>query len=97
MPDDLTEKVITTLASVKHIPREQIKPESSLAELGFDSLDTISMLFELETAFQVSIPDESARSIRYVHEIVDGIRTLQAAGPANPIAPVTPAGPAPAN
>jgi acyl carrier protein len=82
MPDDLAEKVITILSSVKHIPREQIKPESSLVDLGFDSLDTISMLFELETAFNVSIPDESARSIRYVHEIVDGIRALQSAAPA---------------
>ena len=81
MPDDLAERVITTLASVKHIPREQIKLESSLADLGFDSLDTISMLFELETTFNVSIPDERARTIRYVHEIVDGIRKLQAAAP----------------
>jgi acyl carrier protein len=93
MPDELTEKVITTLAAVKHIPREQIKPESSLAELGFDSLDTISMLFELETAFQISIPDESARSIRYVHEIVDGIRILRATSPAKPIEPVKHLGP----
>jgi acyl carrier protein len=84
MPDDLAEKVITTLASVKHIPREQIKLESSLADLGFDSLDTISMLFELETNFNVAIPDESARSIRYVYEIVDGIRALQAAPSATP-------------
>lgn len=81
MPDELAEKVITILSTVKYIPREQIKLESSLADLGFDSLDTISMLFELESAFNVSIPDESARSIRYVHEIVDGIRTLQAAAP----------------
>jgi acyl carrier protein len=84
MPDDLAEKVLTTLASVKHIPREQIKLESSLADLGFDSLDTISMLFELETNFNVAIPDESARSIRYVYEIVDGIRALQAAPSATP-------------
>lgn len=82
MPDDLAEKVITILSTVKHIPREQIKLESSLVDLGFDSLDTISMLFELETAFNVSIPDERARSIRYVHEIVDGVRALQAATPA---------------
>jgi acyl carrier protein len=81
MPDELAEKVITILSNVKHIPREKITMESSLVDLGFDSLDTISMLFELETAFNVSIPDESARSIRYVHEIVDGIRTLQAAPP----------------
>jgi len=97
MPDDLTEKVITTLASVKHIPREQIKPESSLAELGFDSLDTISMLFELETAFQISIPDENARSIRYVRETVEGIRTLQAAGPSKPAEPATYSGTPSAN
>ncbi|HXQ98213.1 MAG TPA: acyl carrier protein [Candidatus Limnocylindrales bacterium] len=92
MPDELAEKVIGILASVKHIPREKITLQNSLAELGFDSLDTISMLFELENAFQVSIPDESARSIRYVHEIVDGIRTLQSAGPSKP-----PAEPLPTN
>ncbi len=78
MPEDLAEKVISILASVKHIPREKITLESSLADLGFDSLDTISMLFELESAFQISIPDDKARSIRYVHEIVSGIRTLLA-------------------
>jgi acyl carrier protein len=84
MSDCLAEKVITTLASVKHIPREQIKLESSLADLGFDSLDTISLLFELETNFNVVIPDESAQSIRYVYEIVDGIRELQANPSATP-------------
>jgi acyl carrier protein len=87
MPDELAEKVITILSTVKHIPREKITMESSLVDLGFDSLDTISMLFELETAFNVSIPDESARSIRYVHEIVDGIRTLQTAAPPAAAAP----------
>ena len=76
MPDELAEKVISILASVKHIPREKITLESSLADLGFDSLDTISMLFELESVFQVSIPDEKARGIRNVHEIVSGIRAL---------------------
>jgi acyl carrier protein len=80
MPDEIEEKVIATLASVKHIPKEKITLESSLQELGFDSLDTISMLFELESAFQISIPDDKARSIRYVHEIVAGIRTLMADG-----------------
>ena len=38
MPEDLAEKVISILASVKHIPREKITLESSLADLGFDSL-----------------------------------------------------------
>jgi acyl carrier protein len=85
MSDPLADKVIAILAAVKHIPQDKITVDSSLVELGFDSLDTISMLFELENAFQISIPDESARNIRTVREIVDGIRTLQAAPP--PLAP----------
>ncbi len=89
MSDPLAEKVIATLAAVKHIPPEKITLDSSLAELGFDSLDTISMLFELENAFQISIPDESARSIRHVREIVEGIRALQAAPPPPPPAPAS--------
>jgi acyl carrier protein len=76
--DELADKVMAIVASVKHIPIEQVKIDSSLIDLGFDSLDTITLLFELENAFQVSIPDESARTIRYIQEIVDGIRTLQA-------------------
>jgi acyl carrier protein len=82
--DSIEEKVISTLASVKHIPEESISIESSLADLGFDSLDTISLLFELENAFQISIPDDRARSIRTVREIVEGVRFLKSAPPADP-------------
>jgi acyl carrier protein len=77
MPDAIEEKVISTLASVRHIPSEKITIGSSLADLGFDSLDTMTLLFELENAFQISIPDEQARSIRTVREIVEGVRALK--------------------
>lgn len=76
MSDPIADKVISLVASVKHIPTEKVTLESSLADLGFDSLDTISLLFELESAFQVSIPDDKARSIRSVNEIVAGIHLL---------------------
>jgi acyl carrier protein len=84
MPDSIEEQVISTLAAVKHIPPEKITIDSSLAELGFDSLDTISLLFELENTFQISVPDDRARSIRTVREIVDGVRSLKESTPANP-------------
>jgi acyl carrier protein len=82
--DSIEEQVISTLATVKHIPQESITLDSSLADLGFDSLDTISLLFELENAFQISIPDERARSIRTVREIVDGVRFLKSNPPPSP-------------
>jgi acyl carrier protein len=76
--DQLTEKVLTTLASVKHIPRERIFLESSLQGLGFDSLDRVTMLFEIEKQFQISVSDEDARSIQTVSDIVQGVARLVA-------------------
>jgi acyl carrier protein len=77
MPDSaVEEKVIATLASVKRIPVEQIKPDSSLQDLGVDSLDTFTLLFELESKFNISIPDDEARTIRTVSDIVAGVQRI---------------------
>ncbi|HXZ14173.1 MAG TPA: acyl carrier protein [Candidatus Sulfotelmatobacter sp.] len=81
MSDAVAEKVIATLASVKRIPAEKITLETNLQELGIDSLDVFTLLFELENAFKISIPDDDVRSIRSVNDIVEGIRKLIAAAP----------------
>ena len=74
--DPLSEQVQATLAAVKHLPQDKISLESSLAELGLDSLDTITLLFELEKHFHVSISDEQVRSLRTVRDIVENVRRL---------------------
>ncbi len=81
MPDAVAEKVISTLASVKRIPAENIKLDTNLQEMGIDSLDVFTLLFELENAFKISIPDDDVRSIRTVNDIVDGIKKILAAAP----------------
>lgn len=78
MADEIESKVLAALASAKHLPPEKVSMESSLEELGIDSLDTINLLFELEDEFKVSIPDEEARSIHNARQIVEGIRKLVA-------------------
>jgi acyl carrier protein len=81
MPDSaVEEKVIATLASVKRIPVEQIKLDSSLQDLGVDSLDTFTLLFELEGKFNISIPDDEARNIRTVSDIVAGVQRILDSG-----------------
>lgn len=37
---------------------EPIRPEHRLAELGLDSLGTVSMLLDVEEGFDISVPDE---------------------------------------
>jgi acyl carrier protein len=81
MADAVAEKVIATLASVKRIPAEKITMDSNLQELGIDSLDVFTLLFELENAFKISIPDDDVRSIKSVSDIVAGVKKILAAAP----------------
>jgi acyl carrier protein len=81
MPDAVAEKVISTLASVKRVPVEGIKLDTNLQEMGIDSLDVFTLLFELENTFKISIPDDDVRSIRTVNDIVNGIKKILAAAP----------------
>ena len=81
MSDAVAEKVISTLASVKRIPADTIKLDTNLQDLGIDSLDVFTLLFELENAFKSSIPDDDVRSLRTVNDVVEGIKKIIAAAP----------------
>jgi acyl carrier protein len=76
MADVLTGKVLSILAKVKRIPPDSIALDSPLQDLGLDSLDTIVLLSELEDQFKISIPDDRARSIRTVRDVVEGVKML---------------------
>ena len=91
MPDSLAETVIAALAEVKHVAPERIAIDSTFAELGVDSLDAITLLFELEARLGIVIPDDAAKSARSVRDVVEGLRALVAAGPksAPPSAPAS--------
>lgn len=77
MADAVTEKVLKAVASVKKIPVERVNTDQSLEELGVDSLDAVTMVFDLEEVFQISIPDDKVRSLRTVQDIIDGVRLLR--------------------
>jgi acyl carrier protein len=76
MPDDITQRVIQVIAKTQHMPADQIKPESTFEELKIDSLDGINIVFNLENEFDVTIPDEAAKTIRGVPDVVEGIQKL---------------------
>ncbi|HTQ87667.1 MAG TPA: phosphopantetheine-binding protein [Candidatus Solibacter sp.] len=83
MSDRVADKVLSALAAVKHVPRDSISLDSALADLRVDSLDTITLLFELEEHFHLTLPDDVVRSLRTVRQIVEAIeRSLSAPGPA---------------
>jgi acyl carrier protein len=81
MPDNITEKVLDLIADTKRIPREQVSPTSTFEELGLDSLDAINLVFEVESTFNISVPDSVANSMTSVPQVVEELRKLLAASP----------------
>ncbi len=73
---DLTSRVIKVIADTQKISPDLIGRESTFEELKFDSLDGINILFALENEFDINIPDEAARQIKSIPEMVQGIEKL---------------------
>jgi acyl carrier protein len=82
MSDELTQRVLKTIASAQRIPVEKVKIDSTFEELGIDSMDGVNILFALENEFNITIPDEAAKQIRTIQEMVDGVDKLLNESPA---------------
>ena len=74
-PEVLT-RVLRTLAETQKLPFEQVTPEATFEQLNIDSLDGINILFALENEFDINIPDESARLVRNVRQLAQGVQKL---------------------
>jgi acyl carrier protein len=45
---------------------ERVQPEVALEALGLDSLDSIEVLFDIEDAFQIRIPQDRSAEVKLV-------------------------------
>ena len=79
MPAELAARVIQVIAKTQHLPLESISIDQTFAELKFDSLDGMNILFAVENEFDISISDEQAAQIKSVREMVEGIEKVIAA------------------
>jgi acyl carrier protein len=82
MSDELTERVLKTIAVTQRIPVDRVKIDSTFEGLGIDSMDGVNILFALENEFNITIPDEAAKQIRTIREMVEGVARLLNESPA---------------
>lgn len=73
---DIARRVMKTIAATQHLPEEKVTIDASFEGLGIDSLDGINILFALENEFDIDIPDDEAKKIRSIQEMVDGVTRL---------------------
>ena len=78
MSPTTAERVIAVIAKTQHIPEETVTVASTFEELKIDSLDGINVVFAVEEEFNIEIPDDSAKLIRTVGDVVEGVDKLLA-------------------
>ena len=85
MTDDVSKRVAQIIAEQAMLSPEVINPETTLDDLGLDSLALVEVVFGIEEAFDISVPfnaNEPAASefdISKVAHIVAGVKLLIAA------------------
>jgi myxalamid-type polyketide synthase MxaE and MxaD len=72
----LQQKVIEVVAAVAKVSPERVSIDSPLGELGIDSLRGLELLFQLETALDVNIPDPFSLRVRTVRDLLEGVEKL---------------------
>lgn len=79
---DIKTKVIEIIAEQAVLEPSDVTPESSLEELGIDSLGLVESIFAIEESFDISVPfnandpSESDFDISSVASIIAGIERL---------------------
>lgn len=71
------EKVAEIIVNTAHCKIEDVQPDSRLDTLGVDSLKAITVIFELEEAFDIEIPNEVIPSIVTVNDIMDKLNGIR--------------------
>jgi acyl carrier protein len=66
---------------------ELATPEATLAMLGLDSLSVIELMFKIEDAFGLTIPDDTPTNLMTVGDVVGYIDSLKATRTAVPAQP----------
>ncbi len=74
--DEIQQQLITIVRQEKNLPEDLLRPETSLAEAGIDSLDSLTILFAIEEQFRISIPDDRARALHTFGDMIQVVADL---------------------
>jgi acyl carrier protein len=84
---ELEEECIRRIAAEKVIPVESVTLEATLESLAVDSLDRVTLSFDLEEQYGVEIPETKLHQIKTVRDVViaveEALARKQHASPAH--------------
>jgi acyl carrier protein len=76
--EDITNKIIGIILKNKRgLDSNKINPDSSfIKDLGFDSLEVVDLIIDLEDEFQITVDDQDAGNIATVKDLANKIKIL---------------------
>src|ERR1700754_1550504 len=60
MTDQIESRVLDIIAKSAGVEREKVTPETTFKDLGIGSLDAIEVIFDIEEAFDIHLPEQDA-------------------------------------
>lgn len=73
---EIESALIDIVRQEKDLPDDKLALTTPLVEAGIDSLDSLTILFAIEEKFHISIPDDKARSIQTLGDMIDVVEGL---------------------
>ena len=74
---EIEQKLIDIVRQEKHdLPDDKLTPGTTFADAGIDSLDALTILFAIEETFKISIPDDRARAMKTLGDMIDAVEAL---------------------
>ena len=71
MHEDTYNRVVSEIAALTGLPADELRPETTIAEIGMDSLDGLQLLIELERVTGTEIEEKDLQRFTTIQSIVD--------------------------
>jgi len=69
----IAERCLSLIANQKALSVETLRPDQTLEELQFDSLDKVTLVFDIEEEFHLSISDAELAQLHTLGDIINGV------------------------
>jgi acyl carrier protein len=74
---ELEQQILAIVREQKTLP-DGVNLQMPLTEAGIDSLDALNILFAVEEQYNIHVPDDRARNLRNLDDIVTAVQELTA-------------------
>jgi acyl carrier protein len=77
--EEIRDKIFDIFAKEARLDRDSLTLDSKLEDLNIESLDMVQILFGIEEAFDVYVPqDDDSFKLETMRDVVDGVKNLMA-------------------